>query len=209
MYLFSRTILVNQAHIRAGMKHAVEMTAFVNEKTQLEASLFQIIQGAPLGTLSFAFRTESYSASVEATDALIASDEYLDRVESGAAYYIGNPEDRLGEFIHIAGEISGPPAAAAITTATMETSRAGSALTWAVDLAKYVNNLTAQTTAVLTSNFGQYGTISWLGYSSSLNAIEESGKKINADPGFIQRLGDSEGLFVSGSGRGMLSRKIA
>ncbi len=209
MYLFTRTVVVSPAHIRAGMKHALEMNAFVNEKTQLEASLFQVLQGAPLGTLTFAFRTESYSASVEATDALIQSDEYLDRVESGAAYFVGNPEDQLAEFIHTAGEVTEPPAAATVITATMETSRAGSAVAWAIDLANYVSNLTAQPMAVLTSNFGQYGTLSWLGYGSSLAAIEEGGKKINADPGFIQRLGDSEGLFVSGSGTGSLSRKIA
>ncbi len=208
MYLFTRRVLVSPAHIRAGMKHSLEMAAFVNEKTQLEASLFQVLQGAPLGTLTVAFRTESYSASVEATDALIQSDEYLDRVESGAAYYVGNPEDQLAEFIHNAGEVSEPPAAATVVTATMETSRAGSALAWAIDLAKYLNNLTAQPMAVLTSNFGQYGRISWLGYGSSLAAIEEGGKKINADPGFIQRLGDSKDLFVPGSGTAALSRKI-
>ena len=108
-----------------------------------------------------------------------------------------------------AGEVTGPPAAASVITATMETSRAGSAVAWAVDLAKYVNNLTAQPMAVLASNFGVYGTISWLGYGSSLAAIEEAGGKINSDPGFIQRLGDSAGLFVPGSGTGALSRKIA
>jgi hypothetical protein len=191
------------------LKHALELTAFVNEKTELDASLFQVLQGAPLGTLIVAFRTESYAASVAATDALISSDEYLDRVESGAEYYVGNPEDQLAEFIHVAGEISEAPGAASVITATMETSRAGSAVAWAVDLAKYVHNLTAQPMAVLTSNFGQYGTISWLGYGSSLAAIEEAGGKINSDPGFIQRLGDSAGLFVPGSGTGALSRKIA
>ncbi len=209
MYLFTRRVLVSPAHVRAGMKHALEMAAFVNKKTQLEASLFQVLQGAPLGTLVFAFRTESYSASVEATDALIQSDEYLDRVEAGAEYYVGNAEDELGEFVHIAGKISGPPAAATVVTATMETSRAGSALAWAIDLANYVHNISAQPTAVVTSNFGQYGRISWLGYGSSLAAIEEGGKKVNTDPGFIQRLGDSEGLFVPGSGTAALSRKIA
>jgi hypothetical protein len=62
---------------------------------------------------------------------------------------------------------------------------------------------------VVSSNFGQYGRISWIGYSPSLADLENAGKKINTDPGFLQRLTDSEGLFVSGSGAGVLSRKIA
>ena len=209
MYLFTRRVLVSPAHVRAGLKHATEMAAYVNKKTKLDVSLFQVLQGAPVGTLIYALQTESYSAMIESTDALNQSDEYLDRVEAGAAFYVGNAEDQLGEFVHIVGEISGAPAAASVITATMEASRAASAMTWAIDLANYVQNLSALPTAVVTSNFGQFGRISWIGYGSSLAAIEEGGKKINADPGYIQRLGDSEGLFVPGSGTAALSRKIA
>jgi hypothetical protein len=208
MLLFTRRVVVNPGQIRAGMAHALEILEFVNEKTELDVSLYQVLQGAPLGTLTFAFQTESYSASVEATDALVQSDEYLDKVEAGAKYFVGNPEDRLAEFLHVAGKVSGPPAAASVVSATLEVSRASSAISWAIELANYTNNLTAQPMAVLMSNLGQYGTVSWLGYGQSLATLEEAGKKTNADPGFIQRLGDSQGLFVTGSGRGVLSRKI-
>ena len=78
-----------------------------------------------------------------------------------------------------------------------------------VDLANYTQNVTGQTTAVVSSDFGQYGRITWIGYSPSLTDLENAGKKINTDPGFLQRLADSEGMFVSGSGAGVLSRKIA
>lgn len=209
MYLFTRQVLVNPVHIRAGMAHALEMLKYINEKTQLDASLFQVLQGAPVGTLAFAFRTESYAASVEANDALVQSDEYLGKVEAGAAYYVGNPQDQLGELLHIAGEVSGPPAVASVISANIEVARASAAVAWSVDLANYTQNLTGQSTAVVSSNFGQYGRISWIGYASSLSDIESAGKKINTDPGFLQRLGDSAGMFVPGSGAGVLSRKIA
>ena len=38
--------------------------------------------------------------------------------------------------------------------------------------------------------------------------LEESGSKIDADPGFLQRLEESTGLFVPGSGSAALTRKI-
>ena len=120
MYLFTRQVVVNPAHLRAGMAHALEMLNYVNQKTELQVSLYQVLQGAPLGTLTFAYLTESYAASVEATDALLRSDEYLEKVESGAAFFVGNPEDRLGTIIHRAGEVSGPPTAAAIVSAQLE-----------------------------------------------------------------------------------------
>lgn len=208
MYIFTRRVLVNPAHIRKAMAHASAMTQYVNEKSDLEVSLYEVLQGAPQGTLTWAFRAESYAAAVESADSL-RSDEYLERVETGAQYFIGNAEDQLGEFVHTTGEVSGPPAVAGVVTASMEVSQVGAALAWSVGLADYTANLSGIPTAVVTSNFGSYGAVSWISYAQSLAQLEESGKKINADPGFIQRLGESKDFFVPGSGVGMLSRKIA
>ncbi len=208
MYLFTRRVVVSPGHIRKGMAHALDLLNFINKKSELDVSLFQVLQGEPIGTLVFAYRTESYAASVEANDALVQSDEYLKKVEAGAQYYTGNPEDQLGEILHVAGEVTGPPAVASAVSSTLEVPRAGSALAWSVDLANYIQNLTAQPTAVVASNFGQYGRISWIGYAQSLAEMENAGKKINTDPGFIQRQGDAEGFFVSGSATASLSRKV-
>jgi hypothetical protein len=209
MYIFTRRVLLNPAHIRKAMAHATAMTQYVNEKSELEVSLYQVLQGAPQGTLTWAFRTDSYAAAVESIDTFVNSEEYLKKVETGAQYFIGNPEDQLGEVIHVAGEVSGPPAVAGVVTANMEVSQAGSAIAWSVGLADYTANLSGIPTALVTSNFGSYGTVSWISYAQSLAQFEEAGKKLNTDPGFIQRLGESQGFFVPGSGVGTLSRKIA
>jgi hypothetical protein len=209
MYIFTRRVLVNPAHIRKAMAHATAMTQYVNEHSDLGVSLYQVLQGAPQGTLSWAYRTDSYAASLESVESLLGSDEYLKKVESGAQYFIGNAEDQLGEVIHVSGEVSGPPAVAGVVTASMEVSQVGSAVAWSVGLADYTANLSGIPTAVVTSNFGPYGTVSWISYAQSVAQLEEGGKKINTDPGFIQRLGESQGFFVPGSGVGVLSRKIA
>ena len=208
MYLFTRQVVVNPAHVRAGTAHALELLSYVNQKTELQVSLFQVLQGAPLGTLTFAYLTESYAKSVESTEALLRSDEYLEKVESGAGYFVGNPEDRLATVIHMAGERSGPPEAAAIVSAQLEIEQTRKAVAWSVELADYLTNATGVPTAVLTSNVGQYGTISWLSYGDSLLQLEEADSKTNADPGFLQRLEESAGFFVKGSATGGLSRKI-
>jgi len=209
MYIFTRRALLNPAHIRKGLAHAVAMTQYVNEKSDLGVSLYEVLQGAPQGTLTWAYRTDSYAVSLASVDGFARSDEYLKKVETGAEYFIGNPEDRLGEVIHVAGEVSGPPAVAGTVTAGMEVSQAGAAIAWSVGLADYMANLSGIPTAVVTSNFGPYGTVTWISYGQSVAQLEESGKKINTDPGFLQRLGESQGLVIPGSGHGMLSRKIA
>jgi hypothetical protein len=190
------------------MAHAIAMTEYVNQRTDLEVSLFQVLQGEPLGTLAFAHRTESFAASLEAVDKLVATDEYLAKIEEGAGYFIGNAEDRLGMIAHIAGEVSGPPAAASVVTATIDVPQVSKALAWSVDLANYTANLGGVPIAVVTSNFGQYGTVSWISYGQSIAQLEQSQEKTSSDPGFLQRLADSAGFFVPGSGVGTLSRKI-
>lgn len=208
MHIFTRTVLLNPAHIRKGMAHAAAMTEYVNEKTDLQVSLYQVLQGAPQGTLAWAYRTDSYAASLESVDAFVTSDKYLEKVEKGAQYFVGNAEDQLGEVIHIAGEVGGPPAVAGVVSATMQVPQAGAAAAWSLGLADYTSNLSGIPTAVLTSNFGPYGRVSWISYAQSVGQLEEAGKKINTDPGFLQRLGESKDLFVPGSGHGMLSRRI-
>jgi hypothetical protein len=208
MYLFTRQVLLNPAHVRSGMNQALEMTRYVNEKTDLECSLYQVLQGAPLGTLTFAFRTESYAESVATTDRLIQSDEYMQKVESGAQYFVGNAQDGLAKYLHTTGELVGPPAAAGLVTATINLTNAAAAVAWSIELADFMSKLTNVPTAVLSSNFEQYGTIAWLSLGSSLAQLEESGDKINSDAGFAERLGKSGELFLPGSSRSALSRKI-
>ena len=86
--------------------------------------------------------------------------------------------------------------------------QAAAAIKWAVEIADYSANATAVPMAVVTSNYGSYGTVSWISYGQSVAQLEEAEEKTNSDPGFLQRLADSAGFFVAGSGVGVLSRKI-
>ncbi len=208
MYLFTRQVVVNPAQLRAGMAHALDILGYVNEKTDLQVSLFQVLQGAPIGTLTFAYQTESYAASVEQTDVLTGSDEYLEKIESGAGLFLGNPEDRVANIIHLAGEVSGPPAAAGFVSARLEVDHMTRALAWSVELADYLTNATGVPTAVMSSNIPDYGAITWLSFGESLAQLEEAESKTNADPSFLQRMEEAKGFFVPGSGVGGLSRKI-
>jgi hypothetical protein len=143
------------------MAHAIAMTDFVNQKTDLEISLYQALQGEPLGTLIFAYRCESFAASLESADGLVHSDEYLGKIEEGAQHFVGNAEDRLGKIQHIAGEVSGPPAAAAVVSAAIDVPQVAKAMSWSLELSDYTANLTGVPVALLTSNYGQYGTVSF------------------------------------------------
>jgi hypothetical protein len=105
--------------------------------------------------------------------------------------------------------VSGPPAAATVVRATIDVPHVARAMSWSLELTNYTANLTGTPVALLTSNYGQYGSVAWVSYGDSVGQLEQAQEKTNTDPGFLQRLADSEGLFVAGSGEGVLSRKIA
>ena len=42
MYLFTRRVVASPSHMRAGLAHAIGMTEYVNENTDLGISLFQV-----------------------------------------------------------------------------------------------------------------------------------------------------------------------
>jgi hypothetical protein len=209
MYLFTRRVVVSPSHIRAGMAHAIKISEYVNQNTDLEVSLYQVLQGEPVGTLTFAYRTESFAASLDSVDELVNSDAYLALIEDGANFFVGNAEDQLATFVHIAGEISGPPAAAAAVTASIDVPQIAKATAWSLELADYTSNATGVPVALMSSNYGQYGTVTWISYGQSVAQLEQSQEKLNSDPGFLRRLADSGGLFIAGSGSATLSRKLA
>lgn len=209
MYLFTRRIVVNPSQFRTGLAHAIEMTKYVNQNSDLEVSLFEVLQGESLGTLTFAYPTESYSASLESVDALIHSDEYLAEIERGGGFFVGNPVDQLGAVVHTAGEVSGPPAAAITYTITIDMPRIAEAMTWAVELTNYVSNLAGLPIQLLSSSFGQQGEISWIASGQSVAQVVAAQEKGNSDLGYLQRIAETEGFFVAGSGAVSLSRRIA
>ncbi len=208
MFLFNRQVLVNPAHARAGTTQALEMARYVNEKTDLGVSLFQVLQGAPVGTLTFAYVTESYAASVASADSLVRSDEYMQKVEAGAQYYAGNPEDSLAKFLYQTSMPDGLPDVAGIVTAVMEVSQAAAAVAWSIEFADFMTKVTGIATSVLISNSGQYGKISWLSHAESLAQLEAAEEKKNSDPGFAECLSKMPGLFLTGATTIGLSRRI-
>jgi hypothetical protein len=202
-------VVANPSHIRAALAHAIETTEYVNQKTDLEVSLFEVLQGEPLGTLTFAYTAESYAASLASADELSSWNEYFAKIEEGAELFVGNPVDQVNRFVHTAGEVSEPPAAATTVTATIELPQIAEAMSWALEFANYTSNLTGVPIQLISSSFGQYGAISWIFCAQSVAQLEQSDEKLSSDPGFLQRLAGSDGLFLPGSVGLTLSRRIS
>ena len=208
MILFTRRITLDPAHLRNATAHAHEMRALVNEKTTLDVALYEVLFGAPVGTLVYSCRGESYAAVLEEMDRLRADEEYQRRSEQGAAYRLGNPEDALGQFLHVVGDASARPEAVNLVTAVTEAGSLSQAIQWGIELADFLEGHNGLPVALVSSNTGRYGVLSWLTYGASIAELEKGSEKTIVDPGFHAQLARSTGLFVPGAATGTMSRRI-
>jgi hypothetical protein len=209
MFLFSRTLTLSGSPRRT-VPWAVGMTEYVKAHTGLELGLWSVTFGQPLGTVSWSAIVESQAALSEATAGLAGDDGYLDLVEQAADLVAGPGMDLLRQVVH--GQPAGPPpigAIASITTATAMVDRMADAVGWSIEMAQHITEVTGAPIAVLTSPFGQMGSIAWLGVQPDLASSAAVGEKLSADPGYLGRLPDTKDLFIQGSGHVTQATKVA
>lgn len=80
-------------------------------------------------------------------------------------------------------------------TATINVYRAQAAMEWCVGITDYVNSTTGSNFAVYTALSGApAGSVGWSGRVDSMSAADELNATLSADPEYLERLGQAEGL---------------
>jgi hypothetical protein len=209
MFLFSRVVTLKGGPRKIGPM-ATTITNYINANSAIGSSCWAATFGYPLGTLIWSNRVESQASFASATAGLLADPGYLDLAEQAEAMSAGPAQDRLVEIVH--GSPSAPPALGSVvlqTTAAAVIDRMADAVAWSVEIAHHVEGVTGSPVFVTIDVFGQMGTIGWLGITPDLAASDTARAKVGADPGYLERLGASKGLFISGSGHVAQGVRIA
>jgi hypothetical protein len=209
MLLFSRIVTLGGSP-RRSVPWAAEVTAYVNAHSTLDVACWSGTFGYPIGTMAWSTVVESQAALAAATAPLLADGGYLDLLESAADLVTTPGEDLLRELVH--GTPSDPPpigAVATITTATAVVDRMGEALGWAVDIAQYGEGVIGAPIAVFTDVFGPMGGITWISVHPDVAASDDARAKLRADPGYLERLVGTKGVYIPGSGHVSLVTRIA
>jgi len=90
-----------------------------------------------------------------------------------------------------------------------ERARIADTLAWSVEIAQYVEGVTGSPVSVWSSTYGQMGEIGFISVVPDMAALDANQAKINADAGYIGRLGQSAGLWLDGSGHVARYTRIA
>lgn len=202
MYLFSRRVTL-VGNPRDTMPWASSITEYVNSATSLELSCWSVSYGFPLGTVVWSARVASQAAHMAAVESLSTDDKYFDLIEQARDMITEPGHDRLISIINgTPGAVSAVGSVGSVvqaTTATAIVDRMADAVTWSVEIAKHVEDISGYPVTVGLERFGQMGTITWLSTTPDMESADVAYEKGSADPSYLNRLATTKGLFVPGS----------
>jgi hypothetical protein len=211
MYLFTRDVLL-AGDVRKTLPLAVGMAELVTRTTEVPVSLWVSVLGAPVGTVSYSAFFQSMSEMDAATTALMADEEYLQRLDEATQHVVGAPEDRLLEILHNAGgEYRRAEAGSVVqvTTAQVSNARFGPALTWSTEAADLVAEITGTPVILGRGVADQFGTLAWISSAPNMAGIDSANEALAKDPRYLTKLDTMGDSFIPGSGRVRFSRRIA
>lgn len=191
---------------------AQEITGAVNERTELNASLWQGLFGGTLGTLAWSSLVENLTAVGAAMETLGQDQGYRGLVDKAQPWIDQPPEDHLLRVLHTAGGDYVRPdvgAFAEVTRATPAEGKLADARSWGVEIADMHSALTHATVLFGASAYGHFGELVWLGILDSAAAVDEAAEAVAKDPDYAAKLDGGGPLFQPGTAERFLSRRIA
>lgn len=211
MHLFSRNVTM-RGDPREAKAWTESVCRYVNEHSPFDVSLWQVLFGAPVGTVSFTMLIESRAALLAGQAELLADDGYLSLLAEGQDLVAVPAEDRLVHMIHhAAGELQRADVGAVgqITAAQVEVDRLAEAMEWSVSVADVVADITGYPVHLGTVEHGPFGELQWTGTMPDITEADRTAELLAKDPDYLDQMAHAGGLFVPGSGRQVLAVRTA
>lgn len=207
MQLFSRSVMLAGPFTEVNA-WASDIRQYVSDKSGREIALWSVMFGAPLGTMVYSARVEGLADLESIGAALLGDPDYHAKLASGREFSGGPPVDQISTPVY--GELGDPSpvgSVAVVTTATIANGAYAEAIAWGVEIAQYVEGVTGFRSTFLMDDYGPFGQVRWIGVAPDASSADAAGQKLNADQGYLEKLGAAGKLFVQGSGhRGLASR---
>lgn len=208
MQLFTRSVMLSGA-VADVTAFATDMRSYASGLAGREMSLWSVLFGGPQGSMVFSAHVEGLADLQSVGATLLQDSGYHDRLAAGRGLSAGPAEDRLYTPVYGALGDDHPPvgAMAVITTAVIANGKYAEAIGWGIEIAQYVEGVSGMPMLFLMDDYGDFGRVTWVGVANDAQAADAGSAKINADTGYVERLGAAGALFVPGSGsRGLLAR---
>jgi hypothetical protein len=210
MYLFSRLATL-RGNERDSMAWATKMNGYVDAHSDHDLALWRADFGHPVGTVAWAAWVDSL-ADLNAGFAKLAEDDgYFTLLDEGQEFMSEAPQDHFRETLHGAPGDEAPPigAVSTVTTAVVAVGKYDQGISWGIEMAQLVEEITKRTTMFLLDGYGTFGQVTWISGAPDLAAADADNAAVNANDKYMRRLGDAGELFVPGSGQRRLMTRIA
>lgn len=208
MYMFSRTRTAKPDRIADAIAYAAEVPAQVSTITGLDIHSWQVSFGAP-GQFVFTTMVDSQAAMSAAGDALLADPGAAELAARTASIFAGHAEDSIGEVVATSGPGGELGSFATSTIAQCAPGRVADAMAWGVDMTKQVERYADTDQIFARAAYGPFATVAWFSVADSMEEIDKASQARSEDPSYIEALDGAGDLFVQGSARALLSRRIA
>ena len=209
MRLFTRTVQLSGPPAEV-LAFSSDMRAFVSDKLGMDIGLWNVSFGAPLGTWVYSARVEGLAHLATINETLLSDPKYHEMLAGGAAFTAGGAEDALMTPLH--GGVGDPPPVGTVVVATRAVVAGGKyaeAVAWGIDIAVHGEQVTGIPVGFYMSDFGVFGSVGWISGAPDAATTEAAGDKLNADPGYIEKLGSVGDLFVPASGVRTMATRVA
>jgi hypothetical protein len=210
MYQFAR-LLNLRGDARETMAWASEVTGYVNEHSELDVSLWGAVFGYPVGTVVWSTIVEGRAQLAAETDKLTGDDSYLDLVAKAQDWTTTPAEDVFRSLV-FGGPGDAPPAVGAVGSVTQAVAATGKfpdAVAWATDMAEYGSGVIGTQISLMVNAYGDFGGMAFISVADDMASADRMAETVRADAGYLERIQASAGLFVDGSARQGLLRRLA
>jgi hypothetical protein len=210
MYLFSRLATL-RGNERNSMAWAAKMCGYVDAHSDHNLTLWRTAFGHPVGTVAWAAWVESHAALNAGFAKLADDDGYFDLLDEGQEFLHHPAQDVFRQALHGSPGDEAPPigAVSTVTTAVVAGGQYDHGVTWGIEMAQLVEEITKRTTMFLLDSYGTFGQVTWLSGAPDLATADAANEAINANDKYLKRLGDAGELFVPASGHRRLMTRIA
>ncbi|MBG7606301.1 MAG: hypothetical protein IZT58_17015 [Actinobacteria bacterium] len=207
MYLFSRSTIAALGKQFEALPAAVSIAARVSGILGQDVNVFTGRFGAPIGTVTWSMRVDSFDQVQANQDKLMADAGYLEAVEGMNGLFMAPAEDAMARFI------TAPLEAATsrfygVTRASMADGQFGNAMEFGVKIADYMTKTTGNQSAFVKAGYGGFADVAWLiGFDSTADVDAFDDFQLS-DAGYHKMVDDAAGLFAPNSGHTTLVEKI-
>ena len=206
MLIFARQATLANGQQLAGTTFAVEIAAQASAITGAPISVYQSVFGLPLGTILWTERLESQAEFGAQTAKLMANAAYVSAVDKAGQLFAPGAEDLLINVVSTS--LNAPKPIVITTTATLANGKFEQSMEFGVTVQQHLAKTTGFGTTFATDVFGTYGGVRWMTGVDTMAEVDTFQQALGTDTALLALISSAAELFVPGSGRNGLLRRI-